>query len=242
MGTLHLVRHGQASFGAADYDQLSELGARQCQALGRHFAARGLVFEAVLHGTLRRHRQSLDGIQAGYVSALASAQAWASLNEYDHEALVRALPQTASEPATQAASQAATQAATDSPTDARSPERYRRHFRLLREGMAAWMAGTTAPAGMPSWPAWLAGIEAALDHVRSRHQGDVLLVSSGGPIATAVAQVLGAPSATVIELNLRIRNSSVTELAYTPKRHMLHTFNQLPHLEGAACADWVTYS
>jgi len=26
MGTLYLVRHGQASFGAADYDNLSELG------------------------------------------------------------------------------------------------------------------------------------------------------------------------------------------------------------------------
>jgi broad specificity phosphatase PhoE len=35
MGTLHLVRHGQASFGAADYDQLSDLGARQCRELGR---------------------------------------------------------------------------------------------------------------------------------------------------------------------------------------------------------------
>ena len=37
MGMLYLVRHGQASFGAADYDQLSELGARQCEALGRWF-------------------------------------------------------------------------------------------------------------------------------------------------------------------------------------------------------------
>ena len=38
MGTLYLIRHGQASFGAADYYQLSELGARQCHALGQYFA------------------------------------------------------------------------------------------------------------------------------------------------------------------------------------------------------------
>ena len=30
MGILYLVRHGQASFGEADYDRLSPLGHRQC--------------------------------------------------------------------------------------------------------------------------------------------------------------------------------------------------------------------
>ena len=34
MGTLYLVRHGQASFGSANYDQLSALGQRQCRRLG----------------------------------------------------------------------------------------------------------------------------------------------------------------------------------------------------------------
>ena len=63
-----------------------------------------------------------------------------------------------------------------------------------------------------------------------------------GPISTAVGHVLATSPETTIELNLRIRNSSVTELAYTPKRHMLVTYNTLPHLDDAAYADWVTYS
>ena len=46
MGTLYLVRHGQASFGAADYDQLSELGRRQSVRLGEYFANKGLTFDA----------------------------------------------------------------------------------------------------------------------------------------------------------------------------------------------------
>ncbi|MDO8419608.1 MAG: histidine phosphatase family protein, partial [Rubrivivax sp.] len=66
MGTLYLVRHGQASFGAADYDQLSDLGARQCRALGRWFRERGVAFEGVLRGTLRRHEQSLAAIAEGH--------------------------------------------------------------------------------------------------------------------------------------------------------------------------------
>ena len=56
MGTLTLVRHGQASFGAADYDQLSELGLRQCQALGTYLADRRRRFDAVLLSTACRPR------------------------------------------------------------------------------------------------------------------------------------------------------------------------------------------
>ena len=222
MGTLYLVRHGQASFGSSDYDRLSELGTRQCLELGRWFRGRGVAFEAVLRGTLRRHEQSLQALQDGF-GALPAALPWPGLNEYDAEAVVRAI-----HPGPVAA--------------ADSPEAYRAHFRLLREGLAAWMAGRSVPAGMPSWSDFVAGVGSALDHVRSQHQGAVLLVSSGGPIATAVGQVLGTPAETVIELNMRIRNSSLTEFAYTPKRHMLVSYNHLPHLDHPQRRDWVTYS
>jgi broad specificity phosphatase PhoE len=95
---------------------------------------------------------------------------------------------------------------------------------------------------MPSWPQFLTGVTTALDHVRARHQGHVLLVSSGGPIATAVAQVLGAPSQTMIELNLRIRNSALTQFSFTPKRHSLDSFNHVPHLDHPDRSAWVTWS
>ncbi len=222
MGTLYLVRHGQASFGAADYDQLSPLGQRQCHALGQYLAERGQGFEAVLTGTLKRHAQSLAALAEGH-GDVPAPQAWPGLNEYDSEALVRAIHPEALPPAD-------------------TPELYRAHFRLLRRALAAWMAGDTAPVGMPSYAAFVAGINAALDHVRTRCTGDVLIVSSGGPISTAVGQVLGTAAETTIELNLRIRNSALTEFAYTPKRHMLVSYNHLPHLDHPDRRDWVTYS
>ena len=222
MGTLYLVRHGQASFGAADYDQLSSLGQQQCHALGQWFGERGVQFSAVLRGTLRRHAQSLDALGAGH-GALPPASEWPGLNEYDSDAVIRAIHP---EPL----------AAPD------SPEVYRAHFRLLRQALQAWMDGRTAPAGMPSYPAFVAGINAALDHVRSQHEGNVLIVSSGGPIATAVGQVLGTSAETTIELNLRIRNSALTEFAFNPKRHMLVSYNHVPHLDQPDRADWVTYA
>jgi broad specificity phosphatase PhoE len=70
----------------------------------------------------------------------------------------------------------------------------------------------------------------------------VLLVSSGGPIATAVHLVLGTPRETTIELNMRIRNSALTEFAFTPKRHMLVSYNHLPHLDHPDRRGWETYS
>ena len=104
------------------------------------------------------------------------------------------------------------------------------------------MDGRTAPASMPSYGDFVAGINAALDHVSSSHAGNVLIVSSGGPISTAVGQVLGTSAETAIEINLRIRDSAVTEFAFTPKRHVLLSFNHLPHLEAAERRDWVSYS
>jgi broad specificity phosphatase PhoE len=95
---------------------------------------------------------------------------------------------------------------------------------------------------MPSWTQFAAGVAAALDHVRSTHTGPVLLVSSGGPIATAVHQVLGAPAETMVELNMRIRNSALTEFAFTPRRHALLSFNHLPHLDHPDRRGWETFA
>ena len=223
MGTLYLVRHGQASFGADDYDKLSDLGHRQSVRLGEYFAQKGLHFDAVLAGTLRRHLETLAGLRQG-MRYEGEHLPWAGLNEYDSEAVIATVhPEKLRKPT--------------------SPEMYRAHFRLLRDGLAQWMAGVVTPQGMPSYQQFVAGVAAALDHVKARHHGgNVLIVSSGGPIATAVGHVLGTGSASVIELNLRIRNTSVTEFAYTPTRHMLVSYNAIPHLEHPKYASWVTYS
>ena len=54
--------------------------------------------------------------------------------------------------------------------------------------------------------------------------------------------MLGTSPETTIELNLRIRNSAVTEFTYTPKRHTLLSYNTLPHLDRPELADWITYA
>ena len=220
MSNLYLVRHGQASFGAEDYDNLSELGHKQAVRLGEYFKQKGLQFDAVLTGTLRRHAQTWAGIAQG-AGLTHEPLPWPGLNEYDSHAVIEAIhPYKLDKPDT--------------------PEMYRHHFRLLKDGLTQWMNGVVSPKGMPSYDEFQHGVVSALEHVRKNHTGNVLIVSSGGPISTAVGHILGTTPETTIELNLRIRNCSITEFAYTPKRHMLVTYNTLPHLEDLP--DWVTYS
>ena len=226
MGHLYLVRHGQASFGAENYDQLSPMGRQQSVRLGQYWQGKGLTFDAVLTGTLKRHAQTYAGICEGLHSAADAGAApllWPGLNEFDSLALIATVhPYPLEKPDT--------------------PERYRHHFRLLRDGLTQWMNGVVSPVGMPSYREFQQGVVSALDHIRKNCSGHVLIVSSGGPIATAVGHVLGTAPETTIELNLRIRNSAVTEFAFNPKRHSLLTFNALAHLDQPEHASWITHA
>lgn len=222
MATLYLVRHAQASFGADDYDQLSALGLRQSAQLGRYFANQGMTFDAVLRGTLRRHAQTLAGIAGGMQTEL-SATLWPGLNEYDSEAVIAAVhPAPLARPTT--------------------PELYRHHFQLLRTGLTHWMLGKTQPAGLPSWPQFQQGVVDALTHVRESGAQQVLLISSGGPIACAIGHVLATPPTSTVELNMRLRNTAVSEISFTPRRLALQSYNTLAHLDAPEFRDWITHA
>ena len=222
MGILYLVRHGQASFGADDYDQLSDLGARQSLQLGRYFATRSVNFDLAVTGTLRRHTQTLSQISDGLGKPINTLR-WPGLNEYNSEAVIAAVhPQ---------------------PLDrTRTPENYRHHFRLLRNGLMQWMLGHVQPEGLPSWQVFTQQVVEVLDQIRQTGHEHVLLVSSGGPIACAVGHILQTPPEATIELNMRLRNSAVTEFTFTPKRYALQTFNTVNHLDAPEFADWITHA
>lgn len=223
MGTLYLVRHGQASFGATDYDQLSPRGREQSVRLGQYWHARGMRFDAVFTGTLRRHTQTLEAIQEG-LPGIPAPRSFPELNEYDATALIAAIhPQPLPK--------------------ADTPTLYRHHFRLLCDALSQWMGGTISPQGMPTWQTFSARVHVVLEHIRRHHTADnVLLVSSGGPISTAVGQVLSTPAEVTIALNMRIRNSAVTEFSIGSKRLMMQTFNTLPHLDSDEHAGWITHA
>ncbi len=58
MTTIYLIRHGQASFGADDYDKLSDLGRRQAEITGHYLRDHGIHIDAAYSGTLLRQRET----------------------------------------------------------------------------------------------------------------------------------------------------------------------------------------
>lgn len=88
MSEIVLVRHGQANSHAtneADYDRLSPLGHEQSRWLGAWLREHELPFDRCLSGTLRRHRETADGLGETHVERDPR------LNELDYFQLGRAL-------------------------------------------------------------------------------------------------------------------------------------------------------
>jgi broad specificity phosphatase PhoE len=82
-----LVRHGPASFGAGDYDVLSDVGRRQSEVVGTELARRGLRAPASVSGGLRRQQDTARTALPD--SPPAVDRRW---DEYDHLGLLRRYP------------------------------------------------------------------------------------------------------------------------------------------------------
>ncbi|ALG07320.1 histidine phosphatase family protein [Kibdelosporangium phytohabitans] len=85
MPLVYLVRHGQASFGAEDYDVLSPVGHLQGKHAGAELRRRGVHADQVWSGTLKRQRDTAAA--AGFEARPRQDARW---NEFDHLGLVRA--------------------------------------------------------------------------------------------------------------------------------------------------------
>jgi len=220
MAELVLVRHAQASFGADDYDKLSELGWRQSRWLGEYFRDRNVVFDLVLRGSLRRHAETLQGIAEGMGIALDGDED-PRLNEYDSHALLSA--HLKGKPMPEGADR-------------------REHFRVLREAMYAWADGTLAGHPHEPFAEFRGRVLAALGALRAGKVKRGLVVTSGGPISTILAEVLGMPQRGVVDLNLQTRNTGITELQAGASRIHCVSFNNVPHLDRPDRAGTLTYS
>ena len=219
MAELILVRHAQASFGAENYDKLSELGWRQARWLGEYFAERGARFDHVVRGSLRRHAETLAGLGEGLGRPLA-AEEDARLDEYDSHALL----------------QAHTGGRGLAGADRRA------HFRALREAMYAWTDGTLAGGPHEPFAQFRERVLGALQSVRSGKEERVLVISSGGPISTILAEVLRMPARGVVDLNLQTRNTGITELRAGERAIQCVSFNNIPHLDRPDRAGALTYA
>src|SRR5437867_2716022 len=84
MGVLLLLRHGQASLGAADYDRLSDLGRQQARLAGARMADAGRTVDRVVCGALVRQRDTAIAALATMNRPELGLSVDDRLDEYDH--------------------------------------------------------------------------------------------------------------------------------------------------------------
>lgn len=221
MGVVYLIRHGQASFGKANYDQLSAAGVAQSQRLGTALQGRLPKVDAVYCGTLQRHRDTArHALQA--MGLQLPIQERADLNEFDHdEVMVRHTPRYASR-----ALMMAELALTLEP---------RRAFqRFFAQAVERWVSGQHDADYAESWPAFQQRSRRAVREIVAELGASktALVFTSGGPITAVAQDLLQVDNAHAFALNWVLVNCGVTKLIYGERGLHLSSFNDHSHLEG----------
>ena len=226
MGLLLLVRHGQASFGADDYDVLSDTGRAQCQRLGAWLAEHRVTPSSLVTGGMRRHRDSAAALVAGGGWTDVPVTVDGGWDEFDHLAVVAAHREVADLDA-------------DGQLDRRGFQR------LFERATAAWIATEGGEPYPEPYAGFTGRVLAALDRaVAGAGSGrTVVVVTSGGPIATAAARLVdpdgdaAARARAWQRLNAVLVNSSLSRVVVGSTGPRLLTYNEHAHLGG----DLLTY-
>lgn len=220
MTTIVLVRHGQASFGSANYDRLSPLGERQADILGQHWQAGGFVTDHAFSGSMQRQRVTGERAltAAGHGSVPLSTDR--AFNEFNHTQLIGAyLPLVAREHP---------DLAIDAQTLLTDPVKFRPMFNHI---VTAWIEGREPLT--PIDESWEAFSRRCVDGVRRAAQQAERIVAftSGGVIMAVLREALGVEPKTALRMNWRIWNASVHEFHWQPQGLTLAGFNDVSHLK-----------
>lgn len=230
MGVLYVVRHGQASFLADDYDRLSETGVEQSRMLGRYWLDNGVEVDEVYCGTMLRQRQTADAVGEVFVN---EGRTWPDveildgLDEYGADYVMDELRIELAD-----THEHIRRLDEDYQQAADDQERLRTFQRLLEALMRFYIAGDYQSTGYETWRQFHDRVTSALAAIRSREGRGrrVAVFTSGGPVGVSVQTTLEAPDVKAGELNWRVNNASVTSFTFRNDRISLDQFNSIAHL------------
>jgi broad specificity phosphatase PhoE len=229
--TLVLVRHGQASFGARNYDELSAIGERQGTLLGEHWLRYGRAFEAVWSGDPVRQKVTAARCFAAMNAAETAVSIDASFNEFDHQQLIRAyLPLVAKEHP---------ELAVDPRTLFSDHKTFQRLFDLV---IACWIENRTGAATIDeSWQAFQARCLDGVRRIAESGAKRVVAFTSGGVITAVLREALDLDADKAFHLNWEVLNASVHTFRLGRRGIVLQRFNDVGHLEVGQEAGLLTY-
>lgn len=203
MPVVLLVRHGQASFGADDYDVLSDLGREQSAVVGAELSRRGLRSPVVVTGTLRR-QQDTASLAVPDVAPSVDGR----FDEYDSVRLLTTYPAPQVE---------------DADLSSRGVQP------LLDHALQSWLDDVDGTWPQFSHGA----LAAVHELTGSLEKGcDAVVFTSGGVIAAVAATLLGTGAGGVVALNRVAANGAITKLVAGRGGLSLVSFNDHAHFEG----------
>lgn len=238
MALLTLVRHGQASFMADNYDKLSTLGELQAAKLGQYWLQAGTVFDQVYYGPAERQ------IRTGEIAADVCRRAGlpfpdpiplSEVDEYSGIEVMRTfLPGLMEKHEDIREMEAQFRTAADRDSAARLFEK------LFQRITRMWVAGDLDSPEVESWANFCERVDRGIDRVRKNptRGGRVAVFTSGGVIAAVTRSALSLSPERTLELSWASKNASYAEFLFSAERFSLSSFNNIPHL---ANPELITY-
>lgn len=229
MGSLFVVRHGQASFGQTEYDALSEVGRKQSTILGQMLAQSGLRFDRILQGSMQRHRDTAQ-LALQEMSGTLPVETAPWLNEFDHNAIMRGLHPDFTDPEKVRAFMK------------KQAEPAKAFHKEFEKAMERWMSGSAAADYPESFQQFKHRCSEGLREILQSSSADanLLLFTSGGPIARLMQIALECSDAVFLRLNGAVVNASLTRLPFKSEQLFVSYFNDHAHF-GKTPSPLLTY-
>lgn len=236
MGSIYLIRHGQASFGAENYDVLSSLGYQQAAALGDYLGKLNLAFDRCVSGELNRQqdtaRTTLERLNKLDGGASPKLEIDAAFNEFLADEVIRAHMQEllSSEPHAMEVF--------------RNAANHRAEFqRLFSLVISRWVSGDHEKKGLMSWQSFVDGVQAGLTRLldQADKRDRIAVFTSGGTITAVLQLITGVSPIKAFELNWQIVNTSLSHIKFRDHDLALASFNSHAHLELLKTPELITY-
>ena len=224
MANIYLIRHGQASFGSDNYDNLSTLGHSQARHLAEHFNQRNIQPSHVICGNMTRHQQTRNACLAALSPPLLhdSLQISAAWNEFNHEDVIAVYRPDLAHPDTmkQYLSQ--------------QPSPTRAFIELFSQAIKQWQHADNSAQYSESWQQFNQRIANGLTQLIEQTADDdtVFVYTSGGVISAAIMQTLSIPESQFFNINKQLVNCSVTQLHIKRQRLSVITLNEHGYFDG----------
>ena len=235
MSNIYMVRHGQASFGKENYDQLSEKGRKQCGILTEYLIRTGLSFDAVYAGGMTRQKDTAREMSATYRAhdrSLPELCVMTEFNEYSSRDIIMAHIR---------------DVAREEPGLKADLERLyvdKKAFqRVFEKIMTRWITGDADKPGVVRWQDFRERVQSGLRKIMADNgrKKKILICTSGGPISAAVQMALGLSDEKALRIAWHLLNTSMTAFVYDGDRMELTAFNNAAHLELLNDSGWITY-